>query len=1260
MNNIFTILIALFAAVVSTSAQTARVQVIHNSADAAAATVDVYLDDALLIDDFAFRTASPFVDAPAGTEFTITIAPANSASKDDGIWSKAYTLEENETYIIIASGIVSASGYDPATAFDLYVYGMGREAAETAGKTDVLVFHGSTDAPMVDVVEVKVGAGTVVDDISYGEYQGYLSLDPAAYSLQIQTTDGTPVAQFGADLSTLGDAALTVVASGFLAPANNSDGAAFGLFVATPAGGALLELPAEEVTPKTARVQVIHNSADAAAATVDVYLDDALLIDDFAFRTASPFVDAPAGTEFTITIAPANSASKDDGIWSKAYTLEENETYIIIASGIVSASGYDPATAFDLYVYGMGREAAETAGKTDVLVFHGSTDAPMVDVVEVKVGAGTVVDDISYGEYQGYLSLDPAAYSLQIRTADGITQVAQFGADLTGLGDAALTVVASGFLAPANNSDGAAFGLFVATPAGGALLELPAEEVTPKTARVQVIHNSADAAAATVDVYLDDALLIDDFAFRTASPFVDAPAGTEFTITIAPANSASKDDGIWSKAYTLEENETYIIIASGIVSASGYDPATAFDLYVYGMGREAAETAGKTDVLVFHGSTDAPMVDVVEVKVGAGTVVDDISYGEYQGYLSLDPAAYSLQIQTTDGTPVAQFGADLTGLGDAALTVVASGFLAPANNSDGAAFGLFVATPAGGALLELPAEEVTPKTARVQVIHNSADAAAAKVDVYLDDALLIDDFAFRTASPFVDAPAGTEFTITIAPANSASKDDGIWSKAYTLEENETYIIIASGIVSASGYDPATAFDLYVYGMGREAAETAGKTDVLVFHGSTDAPTVDVVEVKVGAGNIVDDISYGEYQGYLSLDPDVYSLQIQTADGTPVAQFGIDLNPYQDAAMTIVASGFLNPANNSSGPAFGLYLAEVTGGPLQPLNKEDILKPTARVQVIHNSADAANEYVDVWIDNLLMYDDIKFREASPFNDAPAGTPFDITIAPRTSLGPSDGFWSKSFTLTEDETYILIADGIVSPSGYDPATPFDVYVYDMGREAAETAGKTDVLVFHGSTDAPTVDVAEVKVGAGTIIDDLSYGEFDGYLSLDPAVYSLQIQTADGTPVAQFGADLSTLGDAALTVVASGFLAPENNSDGAAFGLFVATAAGGDLLELPSEELPTSVFDRFAGNSIDARIYPNPASNYLSISYEMEQSGEVTVEIINITGQKMMQSELGQRTSGTHVETISLDGMENGVYMIRMTTGDSMYTSKIKIAN
>ena len=78
MNKIFTILIALFAAVVSTSAQTARVQVIHNAADPLAAVVDVYINDELALDDFAFRSATPFIDLPANTGLTLDFAPGNA------------------------------------------------------------------------------------------------------------------------------------------------------------------------------------------------------------------------------------------------------------------------------------------------------------------------------------------------------------------------------------------------------------------------------------------------------------------------------------------------------------------------------------------------------------------------------------------------------------------------------------------------------------------------------------------------------------------------------------------------------------------------------------------------------------------------------------------------------------------------------------------------------------------------------------------------------------------------------------------------------------------------------------------------------------------------------------------------------------------------------------------------------------------------------------------------------------------------------
>ncbi len=1232
---------------------TARVQVIHNSADLAADSVDVYLNDAKLLDNFAFRNASPFIDAPAGSEFDITIAPKTSADSSDGIWRKSYTLAAGEKYILVANGIVSGSGYSPVKPFDIYVKAMGQESAGMEQNSDVLVFHGSTDAPTVDVFEPYAGL-RLVDDISYGDFQGYLELPTADYSLQIQTDDGrTPVAEFGAPLETLSleGEAMVVVASGFLKPTDNSDGADFGLFVALPSGGELVALPGQSTA--TARAQVIHNAADMAADTVDIYLNDAKLIPNFAFRNASAFIDAPAGPEFDISVAPKGSSSVDEKIWSKSYTLKGDMTYTLIANGIVSESGYDPAEAFDIYVYDMARESAEIAGKTDVLVFHGSTDAPTVDIVEVAVPAGTIVPGASYGDFAGYLSLDPAAYSLQIRTEDQTT-VAQFGADVSTLGDAAITIVASGFLNTDNNSGGEAFGLYVATAAGGEMIMLPTESIS--TARVQVIHNSADMAADSVDVYLNATLLLDNFAFRNASPFIDAPAGSEFDITIAPKTSADSSDGIWRKSYTLDGGEKYILVANGIVSATGYDPVKGFDIYVQPMAKEAAGMMDKTDVLVFHGATDAPMVDIVEVGVPAGTLVPDLSYGDFAGYLSLDPMAYSLQIRTQDQTAVAQYSADISGLGGAAITVLASGFLNPAMNSNGEAFGLFVATAEGGELIALPSEDV--EVARVQVIHNSADMAADTVDVYLNETLLLDNFAFRTASPFVDAPIATEFDITIAPKTSSDSSDGIWKKSYTLESGETYILVANGIVSGSGYDPAEAFDIYVYGMGQETAGMTGNTDVLVFHGATDAPAVDVYEPFAGL-RVVDDMAYGEFTGYIPLNNADYSLQIQTADGrTAVAQYAAPLESLglADSALVVVASGFLAPANNSNGPAFGLFVALPEGGNLVELPSEDIA--SARVQVIHNSADAAASMVDVWYNDMALLPGFKFRTASPFIDVTAGTEFDISIQGAGSSDTTNAIWKKSYTLMGDMTYVLIANGIVSGSGYDPAKAFDIYVSAMGREMASTSGNTDLYVFHGSTDAPTVDIHEAT--AGELINNLEYGMFDAdYLELPTADYIIEVRDETGmSVVASYQAPLATLNlnDSALVAVASGFLNPANNSNGPAFGIWVALPMGGDLIELPA--VTTSVNDISFENIVDVQVYPNPVSSYLNVNFTLEESGNVEMAIIGITGQTMLRRDFGSRNAGEHFETLNMESLQEGIYMLRMKTGNNVHTERIKV--
>jgi len=459
-----------------TYAQTARVQVIHNSPDLAAQQVDVYINGTIALDNFAFRTATPFIDLPAHAPITIDVAPASSTSVSETLSTTTTTLTAGETYIIVANGIVSPTGYSVAPNFTLSVYSGGREGTPVLTNTDVLVAHGSPDAPTVDVVETGVGAGTIVNNLSYGSFSNYLELETANYVLDIKDETGTvTVARYSAPLSDLflQSDAITVVASGFLNPAANSDGPAFGLWVATAAGGNLIQLP--PFVEPTARLQVIHNSPDAIAAEVDVYVNGTLTLDNFAFRTATPFIDVPAGVALSIDVAPGNSTSATESIYNLTTTLADGETYIAIANGIVSPTGYSVAPNFALSVFAQGREAASDPTETDVLVNHGSPDAPTVDVVETGVGAGTIVNDISYPQFAGYLELPNLDFVLDVRDVTGTTTVASYLAPLQtlNLDGAAITVIASGFLNPAANSDGPAFGLWVATAAGGNLIQLP-------------------------------------------------------------------------------------------------------------------------------------------------------------------------------------------------------------------------------------------------------------------------------------------------------------------------------------------------------------------------------------------------------------------------------------------------------------------------------------------------------------------------------------------------------------------------------------------------------------------------------------------------------------------------------------------------------------------------------------------------------------------------------------------------------------------
>ncbi len=466
----------------------ARVQVVHNAADPGAAVVDVYIEeistDEPAIPDFAFRTATPFIDLPADTPLTVTIAPGNSNSAADGLASFEYTLAAGETYQLIANGVLTPGDFEAnpngeSIGFTLFVNGAGQEASDNEEQVQFNAVHGATDAPTVDVVARNVT--TLVDDATYGDITDYIGVPAGRYVLDVTPGDDndTIVATFEADLRGAAGAALTVLASGFLSPENDQNGPAFGLLAVFPDGTTAL-LP--QLTG--ARLQVIHNAADPAAAVVDVYVEevstDEPFIEDFAFRTATPFVDVPASTPLTVTVAGGDSGSAEDGLASFEYTLLPGGTYQLIANGVLDPSQFEAnpdgeSIGFTLFANGAAQEASTEDDEVQFNVVHGATDAPTVDVIARDVA--TLVNDATYGDLTDYIGVPAGAYTLDVTLADGTTVAATFAADLSGAAGGALTVLASGFLSPGNDQNGPAFGLLAVFPDGTAAL-LPSGPVS--------------------------------------------------------------------------------------------------------------------------------------------------------------------------------------------------------------------------------------------------------------------------------------------------------------------------------------------------------------------------------------------------------------------------------------------------------------------------------------------------------------------------------------------------------------------------------------------------------------------------------------------------------------------------------------------------------------------------------------------------------------------------------------------------------------
>ncbi len=727
-----------------------------------------------------------------------------------------------------------------------------------------------------------------------------------------------------------------------------------------------------------ANVQFIHTVADPSASVVDIYVNDVKAgpLDDLTFRRTTPYLQLEAGVDLTLKIAAAGSADANDQVLRTVEVgqLTDGATYVMVVAGVLGDgfnNGGEPERSIDLTIFTIDAKVAASApANADFKIFHGVTDIPAIDVY-TDINSAPIFTNIEFGEASDYISLPAGNFILTVTEAGDKNKVLEkYFAPLETAKGFATVVFASGFNTPEDEPGdlpptGYNMGLFAALPFGGPAVELPRE-----TARVQLFHNSSLPEAAMVDVYLNGFKidLLDDVAYRTATPFIDVPANLDVVITIAAASSESSTDQVLGtyELGELEVDASYIIVANG-VGAEGFEnpmPGTRnIELDLYSFRSElVSDVSTEMVVNLFNGCTDAPSIDMYVDDRPESPDWTNVDYGTDHGYMQI-MAKEQLLMVTAAGdkeTVIGNYVAPFEDLGGWSAVVFTSGFLTPENepgvSGDQYDFALLAVLP-DGQVIELEEAVFAPDPALVQVIHNAALPSAEMVDIYINGTKLddLDNVGYRTATPYLEVPSEIDLQIVVAAASSENVDDqriatyGIGQ----LPAGQSFCVVASGVDGGAwnnGGDQSRDISFQLFPTAsRSTGNSAPNLDVMAFHGVTDAPAIDIYTDFDSPAPTLGNLNYGMFSDYTLAPPGDFRTYVTAAGdkSTYVGGYQFDLSQYDGMSAVLLAAGFLTREDEPGPPAntyeFTLLMALDNGQILFPTLATGVDEPAPEIE-----------------------------------------------------------------------------------------------------------------------------------------------------------------------------------------------------------------------------------------------------------------------------------------------------------------------------
>ncbi|MDZ4823372.1 MAG: T9SS type A sorting domain-containing protein [Flavobacteriales bacterium] len=222
-------------------------------------------------------------------------------------------------------------------------------------------------------------------------------------------------------------------------------------------------------------------------------------------------------------------------------------------------------------------------------------------------------------------------------------------------------------------------------------------------------------------------------------------------------------------------------------------------------------------------------------------------------------------------------------------------------------------------------------TSLVNIVHNSADLALAVVDLWIEGELVEDDMEFRTCTGYLELMANTNLFVAICDAGSVDDSSPLYSTSFTLDAAKDYVAILNGIYSDSGYSPELPLGFALYDDAHLAGPGFGMWDILFHNGVTDSQAFDV-ELLDDGSTIAENIFYNDFNsaGYVELPAGNYSIDLTDENGNTMGNdYCLQLGAFGSPALTVITSGFMDPSQNSNGPAFGLFYVNHFNGTVEP-------------------------------------------------------------------------------------------------------------------------------------------------------------------------------------------------------------------------------------------------------------------------------------------------------------------------------------------